>query len=71
MDIKTLNNKEDRLIKKYQTTYINSLIKAVKQKGISKSALAQHRKTMKLLSREMTKSGLGIGLQWLNSKLQK
>lgn len=66
MDIKKLNNKEDRLIKKYQNVYLKSMIKAIKQKGISKSALGQHRKTMKKLSKEMTKSGLGLGLQWLN-----
>ena len=45
-------------------------IKSTAWKGVSKSALAQHRKSMKLISKEMTKSGLGLGLQWLNSSLQ-
>lgn len=70
MDIKTLNNREDKLIKRYQKAYFKSMLKAIKQKGVSKSALAQHRKSMKLISKEMTKSGLGLGLQWLNSSLQ-
>ena len=69
MNIKTLNNKEDKLVNKYQRVYFQSILKAIKQKGVSKSALRQHRKSMKLISREMTKSGLGLGLQWLNSVL--
>ncbi len=69
MNIKTLNNKEDRLVKQYQKAYFKSILLAIKQKGISKSALIKHRKSMKTISKEMTKSGLGLGLQWLNSVL--
>jgi len=69
MNIKTLNNKEDKLVEQYQKVYFKSILKSIKQKGISKAALNQHKKTMKALSKELTNSGLGLGLQWLNSAL--
>ena len=69
MNIKTLNNKEDKLVEQYQKVYFKSILKAIKQKGISKVALNQHRKYIKTLSKEITNSGLGLGLQWLNSAL--
>jgi len=69
MNIKTLNNKEDKLVEQYQKVYFKSILKAIKQKGISKVALNQHRKNIKTLSKEITNSGLGLGLQWLNSAL--
>ena len=37
MNIKTLNNKEDKLVNKYQRVYFQSILKAIKQKGVSKS----------------------------------
>lgn len=69
MNIKTLNNKEDRLVKKYQEVYLKSMISAINKKGLSKSAIALHRKTMKRLSKEMANSGLGLGTEWLNSRI--
>ena len=69
MNIKTLNNKEDKLVEQYQKVYFKSILKSIKQKGISKAAINEHRKFIKKLSKEMTNSGLGLGLQWLNSAL--
>ena len=67
MKIKELNNREDILIKRYQETSLKSMIKSIKTKGINNSALVEHRKVIKPLSKEMTKSGIGLGLKWLNS----
>ena len=65
MKIKTLENKEEKIVKKYSQVLVNSIIKSIKKKGVKKAAIKENKKTTDKVGKELTKSGLGLGMQWL------
>lgn len=71
MKIETLNKRENKRVEQFTKAYQNSVKRAVKKKGIGKSALALIRKDVKIISKALVNSGLALGEQWLESHLPK
>jgi len=69
--IETLNKRENKRVEQFTKAYQNSVKRAVKKKGIGKSALALIRKDVKIISKALVNSGLALGEQWLESHLPK
>lgn len=68
MNIKSLNKDEDAKAKKFQNAMVGTYKRNIKRYGFSDKAQKEIKKDLRSIMRELVKSGIKIGEEWLNLK---
>ncbi len=71
MKIEKLNKTEQKKVTKFQNAWIRIVRSAVKKRGISDKTSELLFRDAKILGKAIVKSGVDLGVQWLESQKPK